>query len=100
MQLALTDALATQIVLVRTIRDMIMWRLAMQKALYYLEDRLSYRAAMARMSFLQRRIGILSLWAGLAGDRVGELREVAFRVLTRARGAWQPHRTDAERMTH
>jgi len=59
----------------------------MQKALYYLEDRLSYSAAMTRMSFIQRRIGTLSLWAGLAGDLVGEIRAGVFRSFTRLRGA-------------
>ena len=46
----------------------------MQKALYYLEDRLTYTAALSRISFVRRRIGRLSLLAGLTGDMVGELR--------------------------
>ena len=43
----------------------------MQKALYYLEDRLTYSAAMSRMSFVQRPIGLLSLvgWAGWRSRR-------------------------------
>ncbi len=58
----------------------------MQKALYYLEDRLSYTAAMSRLSFIQRRIGLLSLWVGLAGDLVGEIRSGAARSFVRLRG--------------
>lgn len=58
----------------------------MQKALYYLEDRLTYSAALTRISFVQRRIGRLSLLAGLSGDMVGELRQRMSRHLGRARG--------------
>jgi hypothetical protein len=57
----------------------------MQKALYYLEDRLTYSAAAARVGFFQRRIGLLSLWAGWAGDFMGELRARLLRLLARAR---------------
>ena len=86
MQLALTWDLATQIVLTRTISGMIMWRQFMQKALYYLEDRLTYSAAMTRMTFVRRTIGLLSLWAGLAGDLVGEIRSGVARSFMRLRG--------------
>jgi hypothetical protein len=58
----------------------------MQKALYYLEDRLTYSAATTRMSFVRRTIGLLSLWAGLAGDLVGEIRSGVARSFMRLRG--------------
>ena len=58
----------------------------MQKALYYLEDRLTYSAALSRIAFVQRRIGRLSLIAGLTGDMVGELRQRMSRHLGRSRG--------------
>ena len=45
----------------------------MQRALYDLEDRIAYRAAAAKKPRRQRRLWALSLWAGLAGDLVGEL---------------------------
>jgi hypothetical protein len=57
----------------------------MQKALYYLEDRLSYSAAMTRGSFMQRCIGLLSLWVGLAGDLAGEARAGLSRSYLRLR---------------
>jgi hypothetical protein len=100
MQLALTVGLATQIVLARTISGMIMRRLRMQKALYNLEDRLSYSAAMARIAFLQRRIGLLSLWAGLAGDLVGEFRSGVLRGVTRLRGVGHVPRPNGGRLIH
>ncbi len=42
----------------------------MQRKLYELEDQLGYRAAIARRRFAKRLVCILSLWAGLAGDKI------------------------------
>ena len=41
----------------------------MQRALYDLEDQLGYRAAIAKGRSAKRLLRILSLWAGLAGDK-------------------------------
>ncbi len=44
----------------------------MQKLLYDLEDHLGYRAALAK-GHAKRLWCILSVWAGLAGDKIGSL---------------------------
>ena len=54
----------------------------MQSALYKLEDHLSYRAARSKRSFVRRRMGILSHWVGVAGDRAGRLPPALRRLLT------------------
>ena len=46
---------------------------AMQRAFYDLEDHLAYRAAGVRTVLIQRSLWALSLWAGMAGDLVGEV---------------------------
>lgn len=96
LQLALTSSLATQIVLVRTISGMILWRRSVKQALYDLEDRLSYSAAMSRISFMRRRIVVLSLWAGRTGDLAGRIETRAARTLARLRRAELPHAHGAE----
>ena len=45
----------------------------MQKMLYGLEDHLGYRAALAKGRTAKRLWRILSVWAGLVGDKVANL---------------------------
>ena len=54
----------------------------MQRKLYDLEDRLGYRAAMTKRSFARRMLRILSLWAGLAGDKIASLPRRPMDVVT------------------
>jgi hypothetical protein len=51
----------------------------MRKVFYFLEDNLFSHAAKVRFSFVQRSLGVVSRWAGWAGDLVGEIEEIATR---------------------
>ena len=46
---------------------------AMHKKLYDLEDHLGYRAALAKGRTAKRLWRTLSVWAGLAGDKIASL---------------------------